>query len=249
MDITIIFGAWIAAGLTLFIFSFLYKDNPFFRIAEHFYMGVGLAWHIQIVIYKLLIPQIWDPFKKAFISGDYVTVTMTIIPTILGISLITQFIPKYSWISRYGFTFMMGYAAGLALPAVLTTDFINQILGTIEPFANIMNMSTGQFINALIMIIGSISVLFYFFFSVEHTKPIKKVSNIGIYFLMIYFGASFGNTVMARFSLLYGRFDILVKYSGAEYLYATAWIAAGLAIYFLFIERFILKKYSQQQAH
>ncbi|MCX7641677.1 MAG: hypothetical protein N2Z20_03485 [Elusimicrobiales bacterium] len=243
MDMMTIFGAWIAAGLTLFIFSFLYRDNPFFRIAEHLYMGVGLAWHIQIVVYKLLIPQIWEPFNKALVTGDYVTITMTIIPTILGISLITQFVPKYSWISRYGFTFMMGYAAGLALPAGLTTDFINQILGTVEPFANFVNLTAGQLVNAIIMLVGSVSVLFYFFFSVEHTKAIKKVSNIGIYFLMIYFGASFGNTVMARFSLLYGRFDLLVKYSGAEYLYATAWIVAGLAIYFLFIERLILKKY------
>lgn len=245
MDIMTITGAWIAAGLTLFIFSFLYKDNPFFRIAEHLYLGVGLAWHIQVVVYKLLIPQVWDPFKKALTQGDYVTVAMTIIPTILGLSLITQFMPRYSWISRYGFTFMMGYAAGLALPAGLTTDFINQILGTVEPFANVFNLTAGQLINAVIMLVGSVSVLFYFFFSVEHTKGIKKISNIGIYFLMIYFGASFGNTVMARFSLLYGRFDILVKYSKADYLYATTWIALGLAIYFIFIERFILKKGSE----
>lgn len=242
MDTMTITGVWIAAGLTLFIFSFLYKDNPFFRVAEHLYMGVGLAWHIQVVVYKLLIPQVWDPFKKALENSDYITISMTLIPTILGLSLITQFIPKYSWISRYGFTFMMGYAAGLALPAGLTTDFINQILGTVEPFANILNLTTGQLINAIIMLVGAVSVLFYFFFSVEHTKGIKKISNVGIYFLMIYFGASFGNTVMARFSLLYGRFDLLVKYSKADYLYATVWIAAGLAIYFLFIERFILKK-------
>lgn len=247
MDMMTIFGAWVAAGLTLFIFSFLYKDNPFFRIAEHLYMGVGLAWQIQVVIYKLLIPQVWEPFVKDLNAGNYFSVVMILIPTILGLSLITQFIPKYSWISRYGFTFMMGYAAGLALPAGLTTDFINQILGTVEPFANIMNLTAAQLINAVIMLLGALSVLFYFFFSVEHTKAIKKISNVGIYFLMIYFGASFGNTVMARFSLLYGRFDLLVKYSKADYLYATAWIVAGLAIYFLFIERLILRKQPQSE--
>ncbi|MGC8867370.1 MAG: hypothetical protein ACP5PA_04065, partial [Elusimicrobiales bacterium] len=175
-------------------------------------------------------------------NGNYFDVVMVIIPTILGLSLITQFIPRYSWISRYGFTFMMGYAAGLALPAGLTTDFINQILGSVEPFANLSALSRFQLLNAVIMLIGAISVLFYFFFSVEHTRGIKKISRLGIYFLMIYFGASFGNTVMARFSLLYGRFDLLVKYSKAEYLYASAWIALGLAIYFLFIERLILKR-------
>ncbi|MCX7648648.1 MAG: hypothetical protein N2Z60_08555, partial [Elusimicrobiales bacterium] len=174
-------------------------------------------------------------------SGNWFTIWMIIIPTILGLSLITQFIPRISWLSRYGFTFMMGYSAGLALPAGLATDFTNQILGTIEPFANIVNLTPGQLINALILLIGSISVLFYFFFSIEHKGAVKKISNFGIYFLMIYFGASFGNTVMARFSLLYGRFDLLVRYSNAQYFYATNWIIVGLVIYFL-LEKFVLNK-------
>ncbi len=240
MEFSTILGAWIAAGLTLFIFSFLYKDNPFFKIAEHLYVGAGLAWQLQIVIYKIMIPKVWEPFKTAWDQGDWFTVWMTIIPTILGLSLITQFIPKISWISRYGFTFIMGYAAGLALPTVLATDFMNQILGTIEPFSKLANLTTVQLINAFILLIGTIAVLFYFFFSIEHKGAIKKVSNFGIYFLMIYFGASFGNTVMARFSLLYGRFDLLVRYSDAQYFYATNWIIVGLVIYFI-LEKILLK--------
>ena len=34
-------GTWIAAGLTLMILSFLYKDNPFFRFAESVFAGVS----------------------------------------------------------------------------------------------------------------------------------------------------------------------------------------------------------------
>lgn len=241
MEFSTILGAWVAAGLTLFIFSFLYKDNPFFKAAEHLYIGAGLAWYIQLIIYKIIKVKVWEPMKVAWGSGDWFTIWMITIPTILGLSLITQFIPRISWLSRYGFTFMMGYSAGLALPAGLATDFTNQILGTIEPFANIVNLTPGQLINALILLIGSISVLFYFFFSIEHKGAVKKISNFGIYFLMIYFGASFGNTVMARFSLLYGRFDLLVRYSNAQYFYATNWIIVGLVIYFLF-EKFVLNK-------
>lgn len=241
MEFSTILGAWVAAGLTLFIFSFLYKDNPFFKAAEHLYIGAGLAWHIQLIIYKIIKVKVWEPMKVAWASGNWFTIWMITIPTILGLSLITQFIPRISWLSRYGFTFMMGYSAGLALPAGLATDFTNQILGTIEPFANIVNLTPGQLINALILLIGSISVLFYFFFSIEHKGAVKKISNFGIYFLMIYFGASFGNTVMARFSLLYGRFDLLVRYSNAQYFYATNWIIVGLVIYFL-LEKFVLNK-------
>ena len=47
---------------------------------------------------------------------------------------------------------------------------------------------------------------FYFFFSKEHTGIVEKVSRVGVYFLMIKFGASFGFAVMGRISLLIGRF-------------------------------------------
>ncbi len=225
----IIFGAWVAAALTLFLFSFLYKDNPFFKVAEHLFIGAGMGWYFQTVYYKIMVPKILEPLN----SGTGFEIAMVIIPSILGLSLITQFIPKISWISRYGFTFLMGYSAGMAIPVGLATDFMNQVLGTIEPFANFFSLSGFEMFNALIIAIGTVCVLFYFFFSVEHKGVGKKVSNIGIYFLMVYFGASFGNTVMARFSLLYGRFDTLVNYSSAKYLYATSWIAAGLTLFFV----------------
>ncbi|MEK7721919.1 MAG: hypothetical protein AAB359_05975, partial [Elusimicrobiota bacterium] len=214
-----------AAFLTLSIFSFLYKDNPFFKIAEHLYLGAGMGWLFQVSVVSVWIPKIWEPVSK----GEL----LVIIPSIMGLSLLTQFIPKISWLSRYGFTFMMGYGAGLAIPAGLSTDFMSQIEGTIKPFSLLASMSPFGIFNSLIIAFGTICVLFYFFFSVEHKGHLKKVSNAGIYFLMIYFGAAFGNTVMARFSLLYGRFDDLYTFSGVNYFYATQAILAAMVIYFI----------------
>ena len=224
-DTLLIAGAWVAAGMTIFLFSFLYKDNPFFKIAEHLYLGAGMGWWFQVYLYSVLQPKVWTPIM----NHDW----LVIIPSLLGLSLVTQFIPKISWISRYGFTFLMGYGSGLAIPASLATDFINQIGGTIQPFANLAGMTPLAFFNSLVVAVGVICVLVYFFFSVEHTGAIKKVSNFGVYFLMIYFGAAFGNTVMARFSLLYGRFDSLYTFSGAKYRYATQFILICMVIYFL----------------
>ena len=34
-----IISAWVFVLLTLCIFSFLYKDNPFYKAAEHLYVG------------------------------------------------------------------------------------------------------------------------------------------------------------------------------------------------------------------
>ncbi len=236
----LIAGAWVSAGLTIFLFSFLYKDNPFFKIAEHLYLGAGMGWWFQVYLYNIWKPKVFEPLA----GGDY----FVLIPALLGLSLVTQFIPKISWISRYGFTFMMGYGAGLAIPATLSTDFMSQIAGTIKPFSLMASMSGFDILNALIVAAGTICVLFYFFFSVEHKGSVKKISNIGIYFLMIYFGAAFGNTVMARFSLLYGRFDDLNASAAASNFFATQIILAAMAAYFL-IHSFLGKKDQAEEAH
>jgi hypothetical protein len=59
--------------------------------------------------------------------------------------------------------------------------------------------------------VGVIGVLVYFFFYVEHTGVAGRVSKVGIWFLMVSFGASFGYTVMARISLLIGRVTFLFE--------------------------------------
>ena len=67
-------------------------------------------------------------------------------------------------------------------------------------------------------------LLFYFFFSVEHTGAGKAVARTGILFLMIAFGAAFGYTVMARMSLLIGRLSDLIEFTDPSYGRPTVWL-------------------------
>jgi hypothetical protein len=84
--------------------------------------------------------------------------------------------------------------------------------------------------NGLILFIGTLSGLVYFFFSKEQTGVVGKVSKIGIYFLMIKFGASFGFAVMGRISLLIGRFDDLIVSNSPQNNYATMWISSIMIV-------------------
>jgi len=65
-------------------------------------------------------------------------------------------------------------------------------------------------INQIMVLLGVVCVLVYFFFSVEHKGLVGSGSRIGIYFLMVSFGASFGYTIMARMSLLIERIEFLL---------------------------------------
>ena len=95
------------------------------------------------------------------------------------------------------------------------------ILKQIQNSAIDFNKNGWEIFNHVLILFGVISALIYFFFSKEHKGAIGKISKIGIYFLMIKFGASFGFAVMGRISLLIGRFEELIMYTYADYNYAT----------------------------
>lgn len=61
------------------------------------------------------------------------------------------------------------------------------------------------------LIIGTICGVYFFYFSKKQEGIAKIPSKIGVYFLMVSFGATFGYTVMARISLLIGRLEFLLK--------------------------------------
>jgi hypothetical protein len=85
-------------------------------------------------------------------------------------------------------------------------EVLPQMADTIKP---INSFSYGSLWN-LIVVVGVFSVVIYFYFSAEHKGPFKGISKLGIWFVMISFGAAFGYTVMARISLLMGRLRFLV---------------------------------------
>jgi len=61
----------------------------------------------------------------------------------------------------------------------------------------------------ILIVIGVLTGLMYFFFSKEHKGAFGAAAKVGIWVLMLGFGASFGYTVMARVSLFVQRIAFL----------------------------------------
>ncbi len=197
------FGVIVAAGLTLAMYSFLYKDNPVFKFAEHMYIGVSLGYFITQVIFDQLIPDLFTPL---FNSGDNPVKWILIIPLFLGVLMFSRFIPKIAWLSRWSIAFLVGYGAGVAIPNMIKANILQQARSSMIPASTPWVTTCG-----VIALLGVVVVLLYFFFSLEHKGAVGKISRVGVLFLMIAFGASFGLTVMARISLLIGRVSFLLK--------------------------------------
>ena len=132
-----IIGIWIAALLTLAIFSFLYKDNPLYKFAEYLFVGVSAGYILSVTFWNLFIPNLWnhlyDGFGNLIVSGRFTEDLLFIFATMLGITMLFRFIPKLSWVSRYGIAFTVGLGAGLQFILYLQANVIAQIRATIIP--------------------------------------------------------------------------------------------------------------------
>ncbi|NPV13657.1 hypothetical protein HPY86_01830 [candidate division WOR-3 bacterium] len=195
-----IIGTWIAATLTIAIFSFLYKDNPLYRAAEHIYVGISAGFAVIYAWAFDVYPMLIDAFKTNLNARNYFEAYILIIPALLGLIMLLRSIPKLVWLSRWPISFTIGIGAGLGLIAGVQGYLLPQISDTLRPLINLNNA---------VIYIGVITTLTYFYFSREHSGFLGILSRIGIVFIMVAFGASFGYTVMARISLLIGRFYFL----------------------------------------
>ncbi|HET8579898.1 MAG TPA: hypothetical protein VFL31_02790 [Nitrospiraceae bacterium] len=229
MSFEMLLGAWVATGLTVFIFTFLYQDNPLFKLAEHLFVGVSVGYTIVKAYDTVLVRLIYKPIAE---QGEW----LLLIPVGIGMLMLARYFPKITWLSRIAFAFIVGVGSGLAIPRFISSFILKQVEDTVRPLASIVQgeptftynlLDPTSNLNTIVLFIGVVSVLFYFFFSIEHTGPVRVAARTGILFLMVAFGAAFGYTVMARMSLLIGRLSDLIEYAGPQYGRASLWL--GLA--------------------
>lgn len=193
-----IFGTWIAAGLTLAIFSFLYRDNPFYKFAEHLYVGVSAGFGVIYVWAFDLKPMLID----RFISEHGVERWILLVPAILGIMMLSRWISKLGYLSRLPIAFTVGIGAGLGITGSVQGFLLPQMQATLLPLTTVNN---------ILLVIGVITTIMYFYFSREFKGTSNLILRVAIVFIMVSFGASFGYTVMARISLLIGRIFFLLS--------------------------------------
>jgi hypothetical protein len=197
-------GVWIAAALTLFIFSFLYKDNPLYKFAEHLFVGVSAGYIVVQQFWQVLWPNLLEPLKtpgtpdlwKFWLGG------------ILCILLFTRFSAKASWLSRFAIAVIIGVYAGAKTTGFAQAEVVAQVQATMLPLWDPAHIAAS--FNNIVLVVGVLCTLVFFFFSTEHKGPVGGAAKLGIWYLMVSFGAAYGFTVMSRISLLIGRFQFLL---------------------------------------
>jgi hypothetical protein len=211
-------GLWVGALLTLFIFSFLYRDNPFYKFAEHLFVGVSAGYYIVLNYWTVIDANLAGPLRAAFggqlaggpfhaTQGDYRA--FLVIPGLLGLLLFTRLLGRIDWVSRWSLAVIIGVYAGLKTTGFAQGDLVAQVQASLQPLW-IPGHPWASF-NAILFTLGLVTSLLFFFYSREQKGALGVSSKVGIWFLMVSFGAGYGYTVMSRVSLLIGRFQFLFE--------------------------------------
>jgi len=136
----------------------------------------------------------------------------------LGLMLLMRLAPKGGWISLWPIAFIIGVTAGLKIVSHVESDLVAQTVATFDPLVQPVVGTEGGWmlwptiwasLANILLVIGVLCCLTYFFFSVEHKGVAGRAARVGIMYLMITFGAAFGFTVMGRVALLAARIEFL----------------------------------------
>ncbi|MEW6523809.1 MAG: hypothetical protein AB1445_09620 [Bacillota bacterium] len=197
---------WVTAIMTLMIYSYLWKENPAYRLAEHVFLGLAAAHAVVLTWDTALLPRIHNDIIA---QGKWQFVLFGL----LGLLMYTRLTSaKWSWLSRYPIAISVGYGVGYSL-AVLPRPWLIQVRNS---FRDLWVVKNGVFqaqatFDEWVFFICLMTVLSYFFFTVARDlKFVRGSSLIGRYAIMVALGAAFGNTVQGRISLFLGRLQYLL---------------------------------------
>jgi len=139
-----VIGVWIAAFLTLTIFSFLFKDNPIYKFAEHLVVGLSAGYWMVVLVQNVFMDLIVNPIKADVLTLSLLFapvqegagkggngLLLDLAPIVLGVMMWLRFFPKTSWWSRIPIAYVLGSGAGLAIPTALQTFIVSPLAGTL----------------------------------------------------------------------------------------------------------------------
>ncbi|MFB0557514.1 MAG: hypothetical protein ACETVY_00220 [Candidatus Bathyarchaeia archaeon] len=189
-------GPWLTALFLLSIFSFAYKENSWFRFAEHTYLGIATAYGIGFNLDWLL--NQWNTIWS-LTAGKILLFALALL---IGLLFYFRFSRQYFFLYRIPLAIGVGTYIGLALRTMVFAQFLTQIKATFIPLVAETPLVTFNNILTFVMIV---SVLVYFYFTAEHRGPLKYSAKIARYTMMAGFGSAYGNTVMTRMGLFIGQ--------------------------------------------
>jgi hypothetical protein len=178
--------------LILIALTFVFVDWPGWRWLEHFIVGsgagVGIANNWRAIYRSALRP---------LMGGQY----LIIFPVIFGLLIYLRFVPRYRWVARWGFLWVIAGGCGVTIGSTMQGQIIPQIIAS----SNILGSTAFDTLMGLIVFLIFVTTITFFIFTREHTGPLAASARIGRLFMMIGFGLGFSTLIQTYFAVLLER--------------------------------------------
>lgn len=195
---------WIAALLTIGVFSFLVEDNPVFCAIEHLLVGLSTGYMFCTYWDRVFIPELVRPLWERG-AGTEAHLWVVVVVCLLWSC---KYIERVRDLAKIALAFWLAVDLGLAIPTEMDAGVVEQVMGMID-------LSFGgdpaSVVGELVLLFGTIAALTYFIFSKAHRGVLGASAKVGTWVLMIGFGASFSYTILSRVYLLIGRVLFLLR--------------------------------------
>jgi hypothetical protein len=209
---------------TILIFSYVFGDNPLFKISIYLFAGVSAGYVAAVAFWQVLWPRLiyplifGSPLDKAFLA----------LPLLGSVLILMKISPRLAGLARVTMAYLVGVGAAVTIAGAVAGTLLPQITGTINVFDkfDIRLGLTAQNLEILFsgstILAGVIFSLAYFQFSAKPKADgtmhrnflVETMALVGRFFIGITLGAVFAGVYAAALTALIERVSSLVNFVG-----------------------------------
>ena len=203
----------IGIALSVMIFSYLLGDNFFFRVALYVLVGVSSGYAAAVLVTKVILPRLIEPLKQSGTDAFW----LGLVPLVLCMLLTLILIPRLVKAGTLPLSFLAGAGAAIAIAGISRGTLAPQLLAVVNRFSPELlqknsGVDWGGIVEALFILFGVVSVLFYFHHRLSRKSAgtqrpllVEGVSSVGQIFLGISLGMLFVGFYSAALTALIAR--------------------------------------------
>ncbi|MCJ7435983.1 MAG: hypothetical protein MUO77_21085 [Anaerolineales bacterium] len=211
----------VAFIFTVLIFSYLIGDNPFYRIATYFFVGVSAGYIASVVFWQVLMPRLFIPLM----SGMPNEKILALAPLILVILILMKASPRLSKLGSPAMAYLVGASAAVVIGGAVIGTLLPQMLATVNFFdlsaAASQNIPVVEIIfNGSFILVGAVTSLAYFHFgarplqngTIRRMRLVELLAWFGRIFIAITLGVIFAGVYSAALTAFIERINFLINF-------------------------------------
>jgi hypothetical protein len=205
--------------LTLMILSYIFGDNPLFRLASYIFVGVSAGYAAVLVFYQVLIPRLIMPLMQ----GAATERLLAIVPLVGAVLILLKLSPRLSRLGNIPMAFVVGAGAAVLIGGAVIGTLVGQLQAAVGLFNPDLQTGYSGFYNliaAVVMLVGTVSALLYFQFGpvFKANSPLAQrgplvdgAARLGQAFIAITLGALFAGVFATALVAMIDRLDFIIK--------------------------------------